>query len=58
MLVFTLKGLVSRDEYFWKLLEGLEKSFEHTQKVLIIMFRPPKKYPSRDTVPLIDSWAP
>jgi hypothetical protein len=33
-------------------LKILENHAEHTQKVLIKMFRSPKKYPSRDTVPL------
>jgi hypothetical protein len=33
-------------------LKGSKKLL-HTQKILIVMFRPSKKYPSRDTVPLI-----
>ncbi len=34
------------------LLKDLGKPSAHTQKALIKMFRPSKKYPSRETVPL------
>ncbi len=35
----------------WKAFERPWKPSAHTQKVMIKMFRPSKKYPSRDTVP-------
>ncbi len=35
-----------------KAFERPKKPSVHTQKVLVKMFRPSKKYPSRDTFPL------